>query len=173
MSWSRRSPRCSMASKTPPRNAATTKSPAKAAAAKKEVTSAKAAAAKKEVKSAKAAAPKQEVTPAKAEATRKAAKEQRAAATATSRAGADPRGSGDELQQQADGTHPRLTTAQGIPVADNQNSLRPTPRGPTLLEDFVLREKITHFDHERIPERIVHARGHAAHGYFELTDSLR
>nr|WP_246048744.1 catalase [Arenimonas terrae] len=65
-----------------------------------------------------------------------------------------------------------MTTAQGIALADNQNSLRPTARGPTLLEDFILREKITHFDHERIPERIVHARGSAAHGYFELTKSL-
>ncbi|WP_425561871.1 catalase [Luteimonas lutimaris] len=65
-----------------------------------------------------------------------------------------------------------MTTNQGLPVSDNQNSLRSTPRGPTLLEDFVLREKITHFDHERIPERIVHARGSAAHGYFELTKSL-
>jgi len=82
------------------------------------------------------------------------------------------RGTGDELQQQAGDGHPVLTTAQGIPVADNQNSLRATPRGPTLLEDFILREKITHFDHERIPERIVHARGSAAHGYFELTESL-
>ena len=61
-----------------------------------------------------------------------------------------------------------MTTAQGIAVADNQNSLQAAP-GPTLLEDFILREKITHFDHERIPERIVHARGSAAHGYFELT----
>ncbi|MCC4592026.1 catalase [Xanthomonas campestris pv. cannae] len=84
----------------------------------------------------------------------------------------DQRGHGDELHQQAGGTHPPLTTNQGIPVADNQNSLRATPRGPTLLEDFILREKITHFDHERIPERIVHARGSAAHGYFELTASL-
>ena len=82
------------------------------------------------------------------------------------------RGNGDELQQQADGDHPVMTTQQGIPIADNQNSLRDTPRGPTLLEDFILREKITHFDHERIPERIVHARGTAAHGYFELTESL-
>ena len=65
-----------------------------------------------------------------------------------------------------------MTTAQGIPVADNQNSLRAYSRGPTLLEDFILREKITHFDHERIPERIVHARGSAAHGYFELTRPL-
>ena len=82
------------------------------------------------------------------------------------------RGQGDELHEQAGGAHPPLTTNQGIPVSDNQNSLRATPRGPTLLEDFVLREKITHFDHERIPERIVHARGSAAHGYFELTGSL-
>src|SRR6188768_522613 len=81
-------------------------------------------------------------------------------------------GAGGERQDQAGGTHPQLTTAQGIPVPDNQNSLRPVPRGPTLLEDFILREKITHFDHERIPERIVHARGSAAHGYFELTKSL-
>ncbi|MEO6352550.1 MAG: catalase [Burkholderiaceae bacterium] len=81
-------------------------------------------------------------------------------------------GSGSELHQVASGNHPALTTNQGIPVADNQNSLRANVRGPTLLEDFVLREKITHFDHERIPERIVHARGTAAHGYFELTESL-
>ena len=81
-------------------------------------------------------------------------------------------GNAGELQQQADGTHPVLTTQQGIPVADNQNSLKAYGRGPTLLEDFILREKITHFDHERIPERIVHARGTAAHGYFELSASL-
>lgn len=66
----------------------------------------------------------------------------------------------------------RLTTNHGTPISDNQNSLRSGERGPTLLEDFVLREKIFHFDHERIPERIVHARGSGAHGYFELTDSL-
>ena len=60
-----------------------------------------------------------------------------------------------------------LTTNQGVAVADNQNSLKYGVRGPALLEDFILREKITHFDHERIPERIVHARGSAAHGYFE------
>ena len=83
-----------------------------------------------------------------------------------------PRGNGGEPQYQSGGTHPTMTTAQGIPVPDNQNSLRSSPRGPTLLEDFILREKITHFDHERIPERIVHARGSAAHGYFELTKSL-
>ncbi len=85
----------------------------------------------------------------------------------------DSRGAGDELQQMAGGSHPPLTTNQGLPLSDNQNSLRTTPRGPTLLEDFILREKITHFDHERIPERIVHARGSAAHGYFELTKSLK
>lgn len=60
-----------------------------------------------------------------------------------------------------------LTTNQGVPVSDNQNSLKAGVRGPALLEDFILREKITHFDHERIPERIVHARGSGAHGYFE------
>ncbi len=83
----------------------------------------------------------------------------------------DTRGNGDELQQLADGG-PVLTTQQGIPVSDNQNSLTTGERGPTLLEDFVLREKITHFDHERIPERIVHARGTAAHGYFECTKTM-
>lgn len=88
-------------------------------------------------------------------------------------AGRDTRGNGGELHQGPGGKHPPLTTNQGIPVSDNQNSLRATERGPTLLEDFVLREKITHFDHERIPERIVHARGSAAHGYFELTKSLK
>ena len=66
----------------------------------------------------------------------------------------------------------RLTTNQGVPVADNQNSLKAGVRGPALLKDFILREKITHFDHERIPERIVHARGSGAHGYFEAYDDL-
>lgn len=65
-----------------------------------------------------------------------------------------------------------LTTNQGVQISDNQNSLKAGLRGPTLLEDFVLREKITHFDHERIPERIVHARGSAAHGYFECYKAL-
>jgi catalase len=67
----------------------------------------------------------------------------------------------------ADASGQVLTTNQGVPIADNQNSLKAGLRGPALLEDFILREKITHFDHERIPERIVHARGSAAHGYFE------
>ena len=71
-----------------------------------------------------------------------------------------------------DSTDRVLTTNQGVPVGDNQHSLKAGLRGPTLLEDFILREKITHFDHERIPERIVHARGSAAHGYFECSQSL-
>ena len=71
-----------------------------------------------------------------------------------------------------DSTGRALTTNQGVPVGDNQSSLKAGLRGPTLLEDFILREKITHFDHERIPERIVHARGSAAHGYFECTNAL-
>jgi len=83
------------------------------------------------------------------------------------------RASGGELHQIAGGEHPALTTNQGVSLSDNQNSLRANPRGPTLLEDFVLREKITHFDHERIPERIVHARATGAHGFFELTASLK
>src|SRR6187431_552491 len=72
-----------------------------------------------------------------------------------------------------DATNRVLTTNQGVPVADNQNSLKAGLRGPTLLEDFILREKITHFDHERIPERIVHARGSAAHGVFECTRPMK
>ena len=64
-----------------------------------------------------------------------------------------------------------LTTNQGLKINDNNNSLKAGERGATLLEDFVLREKITHFDHERIPERIVHARGSGAHGVFKLYES--
>ena len=60
-----------------------------------------------------------------------------------------------------------VTTAQGLPVEDTDNSLRAGSRGPTLLEDHHLREKIMHFDHERIPERVVHARGAGAHGTFD------
>jgi catalase len=87
-------------------------------------------------------------------------------------------GDGGETHQRvpSKGPHTKgemhLTTNQGIRVSDNQNSLKAGERGPTLLEDFVLREKIFHFDHERIPERIVHARGSAAHGYFENYESL-
>ena len=84
------------------------------------------------------------------------------------------RARGGETHQTADGSEVRLTTQQGVPVSDDQNTLRAGDRGPSLLEDFHLREKITHFDHERIPERVVHARGFGAHGYYEnyapLTD---
>ncbi len=72
----------------------------------------------------------------------------------------------------ADATGTPLTTNQGVHVADNQHSLKAGLRGPVLLEDFILREKITHFDHERIPERVVHARGSAAHGFFECYEPL-
>ncbi|MBW0371232.1 catalase [Ensifer adhaerens] len=87
------------------------------------------------------------------------------------------RGLGGETHQRVPekGRHAaddHLTTNQGARISDNQNSLKSGNRGPALLEDFVLREKIFHFDHERIPERIVHARGSGAHGYFELTASL-
>jgi len=82
------------------------------------------------------------------------------------------RPAGGETHQSASTPDDRITTNHGVPVSDNQNSLKAGARGPSLLEDFVLREKIQHFDHERIPERIVHARGSAAHGYFELTKSL-
>jgi catalase len=87
-------------------------------------------------------------------------------------------GDGGEIHQHVarDGAHDsgdaHLTTNQGIRISDNQNSLKSGARGPALLEDFVLREKIFHFDHERIPERIVHARGSAAHGFFEATDDI-
>ena len=82
-----------------------------------------------------------------------------------------PLGPGGETHQTAAGETPVLTTQQGVPVADDQNSLKAGARGPTLLEDFHFREKIFHFDHERIPERVVHARGFGAHGYFENYES--
>ena len=79
----------------------------------------------------------------------------------------------DALQRDTqNGDGQMLTTNHGLRINDNQNSLKAGARGPTLLEDFILREKITHFDHERIPERIVHARGSAAHGFFQLYESL-
>lgn len=87
-------------------------------------------------------------------------------------AGAPTIGNAGEVHQTASTPETRLTTNHGTPISDNQNSLKAGRRGSTLLEDFILREKIQHFDHERIPERIVHARGSAAHGFFELTDSL-
>jgi len=77
------------------------------------------------------------------------------------------RGAGGETHQSAERGTASLTTTLGTPIADDQNSLRIGARGPTLLEDFILRDKITHFDHERIPERVVHARGSGAHGYFQ------
>ena len=80
---------------------------------------------------------------------------------------------GGETHQQADLAEVPLTTNQGLPVSDNQNTLKAGERGPALLEDFILREKITHFDHERIPERIVHARGAGAHGYFQPYHSMK
>src|SRR5205814_5364589 len=82
------------------------------------------------------------------------------------------RRSGGETHQTASGDTPILTTQQGTPVSDDQNSLKIGARGPTTLEDFHFREKLFHFDHERIPERVVHARGFGAHGYFENFESL-
>jgi catalase len=93
-----------------------------------------------------------------------------APATASTRVGSEPRDAAVGLGWAQDGD--ALTTAQGQRVEDTDNSLRVSPRGPTLLEDHHLREKIMHFDHERIPERVVHARGAGAHGRFELFDSL-
>ena len=81
-------------------------------------------------------------------------------------------GSGGETHQLRGRGDAALTTAQGTPIADDQNSLKLGERGPTLLDDFVLREKVFHFDHERIPERVVHARGYGAHGFFEPHESL-
>ncbi|WP_457940787.1 catalase [Mesorhizobium sp. 10J20-29] len=82
------------------------------------------------------------------------------------------RGNGGELHQTAGSDTEAMTTAHGVPVSDDQNTLKIGTRGPTLIEDFHFREKIFHFDHERIPERVVHARGYGAHGYFETYDSL-
>ncbi len=82
-------------------------------------------------------------------------------------------GTGGEIHQVAGGTHPQMTNQRGTVVGDDENSLKANGRGPVLIEDFLLVEKTQHFDHERIPERIIHARGYGAHGYFELTDSLQ
>ncbi|QPM92392.1 catalase [Pseudooceanicola algae] len=81
-------------------------------------------------------------------------------------------GTGGETRQVAGGDRPTMTTAQGIPVSDDQNTLRQGARGPALMEDFHFREKMFHFDHERIPERVVHARGYGAHGFFETYEPL-
>ena len=81
-------------------------------------------------------------------------------------------GNGGELHQVAGGTHPPMSSQRGVIIADDENSLKASERGPDLLEDFFQIEKTQHFDHERIPERVVHARGYGAKGCFELTDSL-
>jgi catalase len=81
-------------------------------------------------------------------------------------------GKGGETHQITSNSTSTLTTQQGMPISDDQNSLRIGDRGPTLLEDMVFRDKLFHFDHERIPERVVHARGFGAHGYFEAYESL-
>lgn len=81
-------------------------------------------------------------------------------------------GKGGDSHQQAEKNTAILTTQTGMPVADDQNTLKAGARGPSLIEDFIFREKIFHFDHERIPERVVHARGFGAHGYFETYESL-
>ena len=78
----------------------------------------------------------------------------------------------DLSKNKSDGTNKFLTTDQGLKINDDNNTLKAGERGPSLLEDFILREKITHFDHERIPERIVHARGSGAHGFFEVTNPI-
>ena len=93
-------------------------------------------------------------------------------ATAVGQSDTNPSTTGGETHQQSGGKLPTMTTQLGMPVSDDQNSLRVGPRGPALLEDQMMREKIFHFDHERIPERVVHARGYGAHGYFELYKSL-
>lgn len=79
---------------------------------------------------------------------------------------------GGETHQTAEEETDVLTTQQGVPISDDQNSLKIGVRGPTAMEDFVFREKIFHFDHERIPERVVHARGFGVHGFFENYGSL-
>ena len=78
----------------------------------------------------------------------------------------------DLAKNKSDANNKFLTTDQGLKINDDNNSLKAGERGPSLLEDFILREKITHFDHERIPERIVHARGSGAHGFFEVTNPI-
>ncbi|WP_137167467.1 catalase [Salinimonas lutimaris] len=82
------------------------------------------------------------------------------------------KGHGGEVHQTPEAADQIMTTAQGCPVHDDQNSLKAGKHGPTLLEDHIMREKIFHFDHERIPERVVHARGYGAHGYFETYDNF-
>jgi catalase len=85
----------------------------------------------------------------------------------------EPQGAGGETHQSTTDADNTLTSQQGVAIADGQNTLRVGARGPALLEDFLFREKMFHFDHERIPERVIHARGYGARGFFELTDSLK
>jgi catalase len=105
-----------------------------------------------------------------------AAAKQPTKSTGRTRAPRDPAafdvGSGGETHQRRASGEARLTTAHGTPISDDQNSLKVGERGPTLMNDFVMREKIFHFDHERIPERVVHARGYGAHGFFESFEGL-
>jgi catalase len=107
---------------------------------------------------------------------RAAAKQPAKSAGRGGRAPRDPAeydvGSGGETHQRATKGEARLTTSQGAPISDDQNSLKVGERGPTLLNDLVLRDKVFHFDHERIPERVVHARGYGAHGFFETFEGL-
>ena len=100
-----------------------------------------------------------------------AAEQQRAAGKVVPLSPETPASDGTDLVWGQSGD--RLTTAQGLRVDDADNSLKAGERGPTLLEDFHLREKIMHFDHERIPERVVHARGAGAHGVFEADRRAR
>ena len=81
-------------------------------------------------------------------------------------------GNAGETHQQAKGDAPNLTTDRGGVIADNQNTLKAGARGPSLLEDHIFRDKLGRFDRERIPERVVHARGYGAHGYFEAYEDL-
>ncbi|HEU0137145.1 MAG TPA: catalase, partial [Flavobacterium sp.] len=78
----------------------------------------------------------------------------------------------DLLVNKTDDTNKFMTTNQGVRVNDDNNTLKAGERGPSLLEDIIFREKMTHFDHERIPERVIHARGSGAHGYFEVTNPI-
>ena len=97
------------------------------------------------------------------------------ASTATSASQTTPTDAGAkdlDLQKDTVGPGEAMTSNQGLLISDDQNSLKAGVRGPTLLEDFHFREKMQHFDHERIPERVVHARGAAAHGFFECTNPI-
>ncbi|MBM7601685.1 catalase [Virgibacillus halotolerans] len=86
----------------------------------------------------------------------------------------DGKGKDEQLNQfRVDDKDKKMTTNQGLKVSEDEFSLKAGERGPTLMEDFNFREKITHFDHERIPERVVHARGYGAHGEFELYESMK